>query len=126
MTAAAAAGDDAQRAKKLRQAQMLFDFRLPAGEWLTFKQIGAACGRDAATIARAFDTGKLLGNRASMSGKTGGDNVREHGRVHRDEAMLFLLDISNYGLEEYLDHLERIYRKMPKPMQHQFLQRIAS
>jgi hypothetical protein len=111
-------------AKKLRQAQMLFDYRLPAGDFLTPKQVGGACGWDADSIKRAYDEGKILGNHASMSGK---DKAKERGqyRIPREWAVLFLASIANYGPDEALDYIVRMVARWDKSLKHQLLQKLT-
>jgi len=125
MSATAIRQADAAREEKLRQAQLLFDFRLKAGEWPSFKDIAEACGWSRDSVKLAFDNKKILGNRASMSSKPEADKTREHGRVHRDEALLFLAEIANYGMEEKTAAIERTFRTLPRSIQHELIQRLV-
>jgi hypothetical protein len=115
----------AAMAARPKQAQMLFDWLLPAGDFLTLKQISHACGWSVDSVERAFDEGRLLGNCTTMSAGPGEEKRRSF-RVPRALAVLFLAEIANHDADAVAEAILRAFKHLPPATRQACLQRLLA
>lgn len=109
---------------RARQSQLLFDYRLPAGPFVKIMDVAAASGWSVDSVVRAFDEGKLLGNKSTMSGAAGKEK-REHHRIPRELAVIFLATIANYGADEALGAMVKATAKWPRSLKDELIQQLS-
>jgi len=109
---------------RARQSQLMFDYKLPAGPFVKIVDIANASGWSVDSVIRAFDEGKLLGNKATMAGTTGKER-REHHRIPREMAVIFLETIANYGAGESFSSVVQVTARWPKSLKQELIEHLS-
>ena len=91
--------------------QKEFDLLLPPGDFVTPKELAAACGFSVRTIIEALDDGQLSGFRINgCRNRNGGQRL--HTRIPREIAVLFLVRNATYDRRQLVQrHLEALERR---------------